>query len=643
MKRLIKFFSFLIFLLIIAIVAAPFLIPVETVKKIATDKVREMTGRELVIGGDIKASIFPTIGINLQNVALSNPEGFADKNMAEIGEVNVGVALMPLLSGKVEVEQFSVHKPIIHLEVNKKGISNWQFAKEEGSDKTAVPETTPTAPKKSAMALPVLGKVRVDGGDFTYKDMRSGKIYTAKDVALDIKMPSVDAPLDVVAALTLNNEKINFSTNIAQPGQLAGGGDSMVKATAKIGSLLTMNFDGKASMKNASGDVDLNIPSLISMSGFMGKKMEWKGDTPVALAIAGQLACNTSECDFSKAKLTLDDSILTGAVKAKLEGPAPSIEAKLSADKFNLNHYFPKTEKQASLPFINDAEAASGWDSKPIDLSALKTVNAKMALDIGELLYQNTTLSKVGLTLNLSGGVLNLDIPHAGLYEGTAKLSTTLNSTGALAAKVNIDKVQIEPLLKDFANFDRLTGVSALDVSITGKMTSQRDLMSSLNGEGKMAVNDGTIRGVDIAKVVNSAKALVTGVDTSSEKTKFSELGGTFTIKQGIVTNNDFAMKAPLLRVTGSGIVDLPNRYVKYRLLPSVVATLQGQGGKDKTGLEIPVNVEGSFDSLKFTPDLAGAAQNVLKDPQKVKDTVKSVKDSIKQSGGVKNLLKGFR
>jgi hypothetical protein len=75
---------------------------------------------------------------------------------------------------------------------------------------------------------------------------------------------------------------------------------------------------------------------------------------------------------------------------------------------------------------------------------------------------------------------------------------------------------------------------------------------------------------------------------------------------------------------------------------------MQGQGGKEKQGIMVPVIVEGSLQNPSFRPDLAAAAQDALRDPQKIKDTVKAVKDQIKGDGlkntvkDVKGLLKGF-
>ncbi len=643
MKRLIKWILILILLLIITLVAAPFFIPLDSVKKIASEQVKKMTGRDLIIAGDIKASMWPNIGVKLQQVTLSNGEGYSDKNMAEIGDITIEVALLPLLHSEVQVKQFIINKPTIHLEINKKGLPNWQFTTQK-EEKLENKEASPAPSAKEANApAPSLGKIVINDGNFTYNDQRSGKNYSVANASLDIDMPSPSSPLDVVAKLTFNKEQVKLSLHAQEPFKLAEGGDSKAKMDLKIGSLLALAFDGKANMQGANGNVELSSSSLVALSSLTGKKLDWKGDTSLAFAGQGALACSTSECSLNKAKITLDDSVLSGDIKINFAGAVPSIEAKLAGDKINLNHYLPKAEKQASISIISDAQAAQGWDTKPIDFSGLRAVNANLSLDIKEILYQATTLNKVALTLKLANGALLLDIPHVEFYSGTAKISATANANNIISANLDASNIQIEPMLKDFAQFDRLTGTANVSTSITGRGASQRDIISSLSGKGEIKLSDGTIRGVNIAQIVSSAKAMVTGVDTSSEKTNFSELGGTYTIAQGIVKNDDLMMKAPLLRLKGTGTVDLPNRYVNYRLTPSVVATMQGQGGKDKAGLDIPVMVEGNFEKLKFTPDLASVAQDALKNPKKIKDTVKTIKDAVKKPEDIKNLLKGFR
>ncbi|MES0403998.1 MAG: AsmA family protein, partial [Hyphomicrobium sp.] len=64
----------------------------------------------------------------------------------------------------------------------------------------------------------------------------------------------------------------------------------------------------------------------------------------------------------------------------------------------------------------------------------------------------------------------------------------------------------------------------------------------------------------------------------------------------------------PLLRATGAGTVNLPQRTLDYQVIPKLVASLSGQGGQtDLSGIEIPVNITGSWDNPDIAPDIAGA------------------------------------
>ena len=115
-----------------------------------------------------------------------------------------------------------------------------------------------------------------------------------------------------------------------------------------------------------------------------------------------------------------------------------------------------------------------------------------------------------------------------------------------------------------------------------------------------------------------------------TQDTDFSELGGTFTITKGILTNKDLKLLSPLVRVAGSGTVNLPAQTLNYRVEPKLAATLEGQGGSEAKGIEVPVIVSGPWASPGFRPDLASMIQN----RQQTLDTIKSLKE-----GGGKELL----
>jgi len=65
--------------------------------------VKTRTGRDLTIGGDIKLSLFPWLGVELKALELSNAPGFGAQPFARVQAVGVKARLLPLLRKKLEV------------------------------------------------------------------------------------------------------------------------------------------------------------------------------------------------------------------------------------------------------------------------------------------------------------------------------------------------------------------------------------------------------------------------------------------------------------------------------------------------------------------------------------------------------------
>jgi AsmA protein len=85
-------------------------------------------------------------------------------------------------------------------------------------------------------------------------------------------------------------------------------------------------------------------------------------------------------------------------------------------------------------------------------------------------------------------------------------------------------------------------------------------------------------------------------------------------------------LASPLLRASGAGTVDLPQRILDYTLRPKLVASLSGQGGaSDLGGLEIPVHFTGPWDHPDIAPDIAGALNN-----PKAMEAVKEIGKELK-------------
>ncbi|MGB6086792.1 AsmA-like C-terminal region-containing protein, partial [Parvibaculum sp.] len=109
-----------------------------------------------------------------------------------------------------------------------------------------------------------------------------------------------------------------------------------------------------------------------------------------------------------------------------------------------------------------------------------------------------------------------------------------------------------------------------------------------------------------------------------TQDTDFSELGGTFTITNGVLNNQDFALLSPLVRVTGAGTANMPQKTLNYRVEPKLAASLEGQGGSSEVkGIEVPILITGPWSSPRFAPDLKSIIQN----RENIQNTIKSIKE----------------
>src|SRR5580698_11467532 len=95
--------------------------------------VKQSTGRELKLSGDIKLSVFPWVALELGPASLGNPPGFGDEPFLSFSHASVRVRLLPLLRQRLEIARVEVEGLDLRLRKNAAGRGNWQSAEPERS------------------------------------------------------------------------------------------------------------------------------------------------------------------------------------------------------------------------------------------------------------------------------------------------------------------------------------------------------------------------------------------------------------------------------------------------------------------------------------------------------------------------------
>ena len=91
----------------------------------AFDVMRELGGRPVTVGDDVRLSLFPWAGVSFSDLRLGNIPGFVEKDFAMVKSFEVRIRLLPLLSRKVQVDRLSVNEPRIFMVKNKPSRIIW--------------------------------------------------------------------------------------------------------------------------------------------------------------------------------------------------------------------------------------------------------------------------------------------------------------------------------------------------------------------------------------------------------------------------------------------------------------------------------------------------------------------------------------
>lgn len=326
----------------------------------------------------------------------------------------------------------------------------------------------------------------------------------------------------------------------------------------------------------------------------------WRG----ALAAKAEARLNGSVLLVNGVSGTLGEAAFNGWASADLAGK-PLVKLDLDFQRLGFGTAGPRPTPPSQV-----------WSDAPIDLAGLNYLDAQLRISAAELTVGNARFAPAAFDATLGGGVLKASFSQLGLYGGQASGELTVDVAGptpAYTLRTDLDGVRALPLLAGLADFDRLDGKLQARIAVQSTGATQRAIVGGLAGTASGTVQNGEIRGLNVARMI---RALTAGTLSGwqqgpTETTDLTQLGASFRLERGQAETGDLTLAGPLVRMTGAGTVDLPNRALSFRVEPKLVMTTEGQGGAaSPVGLGIPVVVQGPWSEPKFYPDVAGILDN---------------------------------
>ncbi len=360
-------------------------------------------------------------------------------------------------------------------------------------------------------------------------------------------------------------------------------------------------------------------------------------------------AQGTLQADFkqqsAQAELagTVDGSRFDTRLAATHLAPA-ALTLAAQIDKLDVDRYLQRPHAPGP------GRAASPASDKPIDLSALQGLDASGSLRIGALQAAGLKASQLAIDWRAGGGKLVLNPIAAELYQG--RLSGSAEVQAGAPARFSLQNqftdVHIGPLLQDLTGKDPLTGRGTVSIDVHAEGATPAALQKALAGRARLELREGAVRGFNIGQTLRGLKDRIglggashSGAGSQADVTDFSELGATLTIAHGIAHNDDLLAKSPLLRLAGSGDIDIGQGRLDYLVKATVVPSLQGQGGPELQALRgetIPVRLSGPFSAIGWKIELGDLMKDLAQ--QKLEQQLGQAKDRARQQLGDK--LKGL-
>ncbi|TLX49017.1 AsmA family protein [Pseudoalteromonas phenolica] len=650
MNRFVKVIGGVVVVAVGAVVAAPFLIPTDTIIQQVLEQVENTTGRKLTIAGESQLTVFPSLSIELNDVAFANMASGSAENMVSMEQLAVHIPWLSLLSGEAKLERFVIRNPNILLETDKQGKANWQIMPTTAAAPTAQTNEAAAGPVKLPQGFDVsLGEVAIYGGQLTYLDGVTGAKQQVSDFELIVALPSLFKPLDVKGGLTYQQQRFELNTQVDTPAKAIEGQTFDVTQTL-ASALLDLKFNGAIAQqgKDIKGSLKLAGDSVKAITQWQGIDLKAKDNAFNQFSVSGEMHLAGETFKLSVFEAKLDALAIKGQSQIDL-GARLNVMADIDLGMLDLNPYLPESPEkpaESAQPTEPGEPQPIVWDDTPIDLSGLNALDADIKVRSTGLIAKEIKLGENQFSVNLKDGKARLGLDKFNAYEGKGQGKVVVNAKRApyqINTDFSLTDINAEPLLTDAVGFDKVLGKGSISWALNTQGQSQKQFVSALAGNLAFSFIDGGVKGANIAEMMRKGSEMLKGDFSSlkeglnadfdpNQKTDFSALTGTFTFKNGVGTNTDLNLASPLLRITGSGEVDLPKTYVNYRLVTGLVDTIEGQASSDdSTGFKVPLRIKGPFHKVDYKLDFGSAAKDKAKEEAKEK-----VKDKLKDK------LKGF-
>jgi hypothetical protein len=179
-----------------------------------------------------------------------------------------------------------------------------------------------------------------------------------------------------------------------------------------------------------------------------------------------------------------------------------------------------------------------------------------------------------------------------------------------------------------------MSGTLAGNVALTTRGTSGGEMLSGARGNGRVAISDGDIPGLEMVRSVVLAFGKPSGAPAAGTGSRFRRIAGSFSLADQALRSDDLTFESADFDMAGRTVVRLPGGAVEMHADVVLSGDLSAQAGTDlrryaqEDGrIVLPAVITGTVAAPKVSLDVAAAASRALRN--EVKRRVRGLLDRI--------------
>ena len=621
----------LLALVVLAAVLLPIFIDEQALTELAAEQVRTNTGGELVINGETDISFFPRFGLRLEGVELDLPAQteYDVAIAASVDEVEVGLSLLPLLSGNVDVGTIIIA-----------GITA------DITEPQALPPAPEPMPSMSDREWEQRGKlIRRTKAQERQRQLGEGGRFSgigilAEAIRIDdvtVKIRSWEGDLtNHIVVKTLSLADVNTQD---EPMRLDGA--------------VTVLGDGSAVPLEITLDGSIRLASDLSRLQLdqLQTTVEGALTEPVTNTLSGNFTMTPAKADFA-----IDARLPGGDVSGQLVWSpleSPEIKLDITTERLDVDQIHPATSAQTSAIASDAASNETATAPKPVagstsvpaplPVGPLRDLDLALRVAADHLIVSGQSINTAQVSMVVRDGVTDIDYVRGVLHEGQLDTRITLNARRPIVEadiKGGLKGVNMDSLLASMGNTDAATGRIELAWDLDTEGASSNDLLTGLNGDLSAEGQDLVFNKIAVQGLVCAAVATVNKIPPIAglpNNTPISELRLGLDFDDGAGDIETLRFATPGVVMKGSGDIALDTLEYRFRL--------EGQVNNDimqvsplcvidqrYAGVDWPVECQGNLSSESGAAcqiDIASVAEQILKN-----EAQQQLQDVIEEKAG---------